>query len=80
MPYRNLGTGEWDIPLGPVGIGALAIVGGAAFTLGQLNFYDVQFLPHLHLIGGWTVGLAVFASAAGTLLECGSTVWFGILC
>jgi len=30
--FRNPGQREWDIPLGPVGIGAMAIVGGAAFT------------------------------------------------
>jgi len=26
MAYRYIGTGEWDIPLGPLGIGAMAIV------------------------------------------------------
>src|SRR5215831_9667632 len=66
---------DWDIPLGPIGIGAMAIVGGVAFTVGQFSFYGLEFLRYLHLIGGWTVGLAVFAAASGTLVEC--LIWNG---
>jgi hypothetical protein len=72
-----MGTGEWDIPLGPIGLGAMAIVGGAAFTLGTFNIYGLQFLPYLHLTGGWVLGLAVLAAASGTLLEC--IIWNGRL-
>ena len=77
MAYRNMGTGEWDIPLGPVGLGAMAIVGGAAFTLGTFNIYGLQFLPYVHLAGRWTLGLAVLAAGAGMLLEC--IIWNGRL-
>jgi hypothetical protein len=77
MAYRNMQLGDWDIPLGPVGLGAMAIVGAVAFTLGQFNVYGLQFLPYLHLIGGTVVGTSIFAAAVGTLLEC--IIWNGRL-
>jgi hypothetical protein len=77
MAYRDMRIGDWDIPLGPVGLGAMAIVGAVAFTLGQFNVYGLQFLAYLHLIGGSVVGVAVFAAAWGTLLEC--IIWNGRL-
>jgi hypothetical protein len=77
MPYRDSSKGQWDIPLGPVGIGAMAIVGAVAFTLGQFNFYGLEFLAYLHLMGAWVLGVAVFAAASGTLLEC--IIWNGRL-
>jgi hypothetical protein len=77
MRYEEPHIGDWDIPLGPTGLAAMAIVGGAAFTLGQFAFYGLEFLPYWHLIGGWSVGLAVFAAASGTLLEC--IIWNGRL-
>jgi len=66
-----------EIPFGPVGIGAMAIVGGIAFTLGQFAFYGFEFLRYLHLMGGWMLGLAVFAAASGTIIEC--VAWNGRL-
>ena len=77
MRHEEPHIGDWDIPRGPVGLAAMAIVGGLAFTLGQFAFYGLTFLPYWHLIGGWSVGLAVFAAASGTLLEC--IVWNGRL-
>lgn len=77
MAYRNMGLDGWDIPLGPVGLAAMAIVGGAAFTLGEFTVYGLQFLAYLHLMGGWILGLAAFAAASGTLLEC--IIWNGRL-
>jgi len=77
MAYRDMRIGAWDIPLGPVGFGAMAIVGAVAFTLGQFNIYGLQFLAYLHLIGGSVVGTAILAAASGTLLEC--IVWNGRL-
>ena len=70
MRHEEPHIGNWDIPWGPAGLGAMAIVGGLAFTLGQFAFYGPAFLPYWHLIGGWSVGLAVFAAASGTLLAC----------
>ncbi|HEY4404164.1 MAG TPA: hypothetical protein VGN55_05870 [Xanthobacteraceae bacterium] len=70
MRHEDPHIGDWDIPRGPAGLAAMAIVGGVGFTLGQFAFYGFAFLPYWHLIGGWFVGLAVFAAAAGTLLAC----------
>lgn len=69
------GKRKWDVPLGFVGLGAMAIVGGAAFTLGEFDFYGIEFLAHWHRIGGWFAGLSVFAAAFGTIGEC--VVWNG---
>src|ERR1051326_2726329 len=77
MPYDGPRIGEWDIPLGSIGIAAMAIVGAVPFTLGQFAFYGFEFLPYWHLTGGWSLGLAVFAAASGTLVEC--LIWNGRL-
>jgi hypothetical protein len=77
MAYQDADERGWDIPLGPVGVGAMAVLGGVAFTLGEFDFYGLEFLPYWYLIGGWSVGLAVFAAAWGTLLEC--LIWNGRL-
>jgi hypothetical protein len=66
---------DWDIPLGPVGLGAMALVGGAAFTLGEFSFYGFEFLPYWPLMAGPMVGFSVMAGAWGTLLEC--LIWNG---
>jgi hypothetical protein len=74
MPYRP-DTPQWDIPFGFVGIGAMALVGGIACTLGEFTVYGLQFLPYWHLIAGASAGLTVFAAASGTLVEC--LIWNG---
>jgi hypothetical protein len=75
MPNRDPDKPEWDLPLGFAGLGAMAIVGGVAYTLGDFAFYGFEFLPYWHLIGGWTVGMSVLAAAFGTLAEC--LIWNG---
>jgi len=75
MPDRDPTRPNWVVPLGWVGIGAMAIVGGAAYTLGEFAFYGYEFLPYWPTIGGWMVGMTVFAAAFGTLLEC--IIWNG---
>jgi hypothetical protein len=74
MPFQP-NPREWELPLGFVGIGAMAIVGGIAFTLGEFSVYGLQFLPYWHLIAGWTAGLTALAAAFGTFLEC--LIWNG---
>ncbi len=75
MPIADRDKPQWDIPFGHVGIAAMAIVGGVAYTFGEFAFYGFAFLPVLHLMGGWMVGLGVFAAAFGTLAE--SMIWSG---
>jgi hypothetical protein len=58
------------VPLGWIGIGAMAIVGGAAYTIGEFTFYGYEFLPYWPMIGGWMVGMTVLAAAFGTFAEC----------
>ena len=70
MPDRDPATPKWDVPLGFIGIGAMAIVGGAAYTLGELTFYGYEFLPYWPMVGGWMVGMTVLAAAFGTFAEC----------
>lgn len=70
MPIR-----EWDIPLGSLGLAAMGITGGVAYTVGEFSFYGFEFLPYWHLIGGWTVGMTALAAAFGTLAEC--IIWNG---
>lgn len=74
MPHRP-DTPRWDLPLGFVGVGAMALVGGIAFTLGQFSVYGLQFLPYWHLIAGWSAGLTILSAAFGTFLEC--LIWNG---
>jgi hypothetical protein len=66
---------DWDVPLGSVGLAAMAVVGGAAYTLGEFSFYGFQFLPYWPLMGGWMIGTSVMAGAWGTMGEC--LVWNG---
>jgi hypothetical protein len=73
MPLNEPPQRRWDIPLGPVGLAAIAIVGAVAFTLGMFAFYGFQFLAYWPRIAGWSAGVAVFAAASGTLIEC--LVW-----
>jgi hypothetical protein len=70
MPYR-----QWDIPLGSLGLAAMGITGGAAYTIGEFSFYGFEFLPYWHLIGGWFVGMTALAAAFGTFAEC--IIWNG---
>jgi hypothetical protein len=53
----------------------MAIVGGAAYTLGEFTFYGFQFLPYWPLMGGWMVGVSVLSGAWATLGEC--LIWNG---
>jgi hypothetical protein len=66
---------DWDIPLGPVGLAAFAIVGGAAFTFGEFAVYGFEFLPYWPLMGGSMVGFTVAMAAWGTFIEC--LIWNG---
>jgi hypothetical protein len=75
MPDRDFSPVNWDLPFGPVGLGVMAVVGGAAYTLGEFAFYGFEFLPHWPMIGGWMVGMTAFAAAFGTFLEC--IIWNG---
>jgi hypothetical protein len=69
MPDRDPTRPNWVVPLGWIGIGAMAIVGGAAYTLGEFTFYGYEFLPYWPMIGGWMVGMTVLAAAFGTFAE-----------
>jgi hypothetical protein len=69
------GFRDWDVPLGSIGLGAMAIVGGAAYTIGEFTFYGFQFLPYWPLMGGWMIGTTILSGAWGTLGEC--LVWNG---
>jgi hypothetical protein len=75
MPDRDPTRPNWVVPLGWIGIGAMAIVGGGAYTIGEFAFYGYEFLPYWPTIGGWMVGMTVFAAAFGTLLE--YIIWNG---
>ena len=66
---------DWDVPLGAVGLAALAIVGGAAFTFGEFAVYGFAFLPYWPLMGGSMVGFTVMMAAWATLGEC--LIWNG---
>ena len=70
MPDRDPTRPSWVVPLGWIGIGAMAIVGGAAYTLGEFTFYGYEFLPYWPMMGGWIVGMTVLAAAFGTFAEC----------
>lgn len=62
------------MPLGFMGLGAMAIVGGAAFILGESNFYGLEFLTYWRLMG-WPVQMGALAAAWVTFVEW--TIWNG---
>jgi hypothetical protein len=75
MPNRDPDRPDWDIPLGMAELGAMAVVGGVAYTLGGFSFYGIEFLPYWPRMGGWTIGLSVLAAAFGTFAEW--LIWTG---
>jgi hypothetical protein len=73
MSHREPVNRKWDVPMGPIGMGAMAVVGGAASILGAFNFTGYQFLVYWQLIGAGQAGAAAAGAAFGTLLAC--LVW-----
>ena len=70
MPDRDPTSPIWDVPLGFIGIGAMVIVGGGAYTLGEFAFYGYEFLPYWPMLDGWIVGTTMLAAAFGTFATC----------
>jgi hypothetical protein len=74
MSQGSGGKSGWDMPLGFIGLGAMAIVGGVAFTLGEFNFYGLEFLAYWRLMG-WPVEMSVFAAVWVAFVEW--AIWNG---
>ncbi len=64
-----MATRTIDIPLGPTGLGAMAIVGGLASMLGASSFWGFDFLAYWQVLAGWGPGLASGA-IMGTFIQC----------
>ena len=75
MPYLAPNKQQWEMPLGPLGLAAMALTGGVAYTVGEFSFYGFEFLPYWPMIGGEMVGMTAFAAAFGTFAEC--IIWNG---